>query len=130
MKNTQTTLAAFVENAREKLRSGTFTERDLDLLQELLRRLTGKTRQRLLYLHAREPSVTADVIAMAEHDPARDEPDRLRTRADWQYNSVLDAMRDGWQVIHFPNQLAPFDDRETDVVGFEFILQKLEASDD
>ena len=124
----QGTLKAWMKTAREKVRGRTLSEDDLDALESITR--TAKVRQRLLYLHAREPSVTAEVIAMAEHDPASDQPDLLRTRTDWLYNSVLDAMRDGWQVIHFPNQLAPFDDRETDVVGFEFILQKLEVSHD
>ena len=32
---------------------------------------------------------------------------------------------DGWQVIQFPNQLAPFDDREIDILGYEFILQQM-----
>ena len=39
-----------------------------------------------------------------------------------------DAVLDGWQVVHFPQQLAPFDDREIDVLGYEFVLQKLEES--
>jgi hypothetical protein len=29
-------------------------------------------------------------------------------------------------VIHFPQQMAPFDDRELDYAGYEFILQKIE----
>jgi hypothetical protein len=124
----QATLKTWLDSARKKVRNGTFNEHDLDVLDALAQ--ASKVRQRLLYLHARESSVTAEVIAMAEHDPASNQPDLLRTRTDWLYNSVLDAMRDGWQVVHFPNQLAPFDDRETDIVGFEFILQKLEVSHD
>ena len=36
----------------------------------------------------------------------------------------------GWRVVHFPQQRAPFDDREIDVLGQEFILEKLEEFDD
>jgi len=33
-------------------------------------------------------------------------------------------------VIQFPDQRAPFDDREIDILGYEFILQKLEEYDE
>lgn len=79
-------------------------------------------RQRLLYLHAREPSVRSEVIGWAKHPSA--EPDsESRERP---YGSVLAAIEDGWRAIHFPQQLAPFDDRDLDLVGYEFILEKLE----
>jgi len=115
----------WIAEARARLRAGQFAETDLDALEE---RLGRPLRQRLLYLHAREPVVTAAVIAMAEHDPASSAPPPGPVREDWPYDTVLDAMRDGWQVVHFPQQMAPFDDRETDIAGFEFILQKWEPS--
>ena len=46
------------------------------------------------------------------------------------YLNVHDAIVDGWRVVHFPQQRAPFDDREIDVLGQEFILEKLEEFDD
>lgn len=79
-------------------------------------------RQRLLYLHAREPSVRSEVIGWAEHpgeEPGGEAPER-------PYRSVLAAIEDGWRAIHFPQQLAPSDDRELDLVGYEFILEKIE----
>ena len=48
---------------------------------------------------------------------------------DMPYASVFDAILDGWRVIHFPQQRAPYDDREIDVIGYEFILEKIEAYD-
>jgi len=79
-------------------------------------------RQRLLYLHAREPSVRSEVIGWAEH-PGEEPGGESRERP---YPSVLAAIEDGWRALHFPQQLAPFDDRELDLVGYEFILEKLE----
>ena len=92
--------------------------------------MAARRMQKLLYLHTRDPVVTSPVIAMAEHDPARDDPPPGPIREEWPYDTVMDAMRDGWQVVHFPQQLAPFDDVETDLAGYEFILQKLETVDD
>jgi hypothetical protein len=40
---------------------------------------------------------------------------------------VHGAIVDGWQVVQFPHLQAPFDDSDLDVVGYEFILQKMEV---
>lgn len=122
----QIVIESWIETARAKLREGTLSEADLDALQSLLRARPPRLRQRLLYLHARDPSVTEEVIAWAEH-PGTD-PGAMPVERP--YATVLEAMEDGWQIIHFPQQLAPFDDRETDIVGYEFILQKLEVLDE
>lgn len=97
---------------------------DLQQLRAVLQRATP--RQRLLYLHTRAPSITATVIGMAQHEPVRDGCDTLHTRTEWPYATVHEAIVDGWQVIHFPNLMAPYDDRELSYVGYEFVLQKLE----
>ena len=106
--------------ARRRLGDGAFCTADLDELDSILH--GNSPRQRLLYLHARDPSVTADVIGWAEHpgeDPGGVDPVR-------PYATVVAAIQDGWRAIHFPQQLAPFDDRETDLVGYEFILERFD----
>lgn len=118
------TLESWLETAQSKLANGGVTAADLDALRQALNR--AQPRQRLLYLHARGPSVTAPIIGMAEHEPIAGVKDTIRTRTNWPYNTVQEAMIDGWQVIHFPQQMAPFDDRELDYAGYEFILQKIE----
>lgn len=104
--------------------TGTPLPADLQQLRNILQ--NSVQRQRLLYLHTRAPSITAAVIGMAQHEPVRGGNDTLRTRTDWPYETVHDAIVDGWQVIHFPNLMAPYDDRELSYVGYEFVLQKLE----
>lgn len=85
-------------------------------------------RQRLLYLHARTPSVFSEVLGFTPIEPIKGyRPEIVATEQDWPYNTVHDAMIDGWQVIQFPHLQAPFDDRDLDVVGYEFILQKMEV---
>ena len=117
---------AWLDNAREKFDRGTLEKSDLDQLWKTVQSVTHDLRQRLLYVHTREPSVHSEIIGMAEHEPVVGQRDRLRTREDWPYGTVQEAMADGWHVIHFPNLMAPFDDREVDFVGYEFILQKME----
>lgn len=118
------TLESWLETAQSKLSNGGVTAADLDSLRQALK--NAQPRQRLLYLHARGPSVTAPIIGMAEHEPIAGAKDVIRTRTNWPYNTVQEAMIDGWQVIHFPQQMAPFDDRELDYAGYEFVLQKIE----
>lgn len=90
-----------------------------------------QTRQRLLYLHAGHPNIRSNVIAAALHEPVPGAVTQLDPLApELPYKSVFEAILDGWRVIHFPDQRAPFDDREIDIVGYEFILEKREVYDD
>ena len=88
-------------------------------------------RQRLLYLHASMPSLHAPVVAAAMHEPVAGALTQIDPLvADPPYDSVAAAIVDGWRVVHFPNQRSPFEDREIDIVGYEFILEKLELYGD
>jgi hypothetical protein len=119
-----TALWNVIGRLRERLREGTLDAADLEALEARLLAFAGRPRrQRLLYLHAREPSVTSEVIGWAQH-PGSNAGAEAGERP---YATVLAAIEDGWQAIHFPQQMGPVDDRETDLVGFEFILQRLEA---
>ncbi len=87
-------------------------------------------RQRLLYLHGRSPSVFSDILGYTPIEPI--DGYRVEISAeeqDWPYHTVHDAIVDGWQVVQFPQLQAPFDDSGLDVVGYEFILQKMEEFD-
>ena len=121
------TLAAWVEQARTKLENGALKAEDLDELLHSARQKRPTQRQRLLYLHATTPSPRARVIGMALHEPVRGSVTDITTeKIDWPYRTVHDAIIDGWQIIHFPDQRANFDDREIDILGYEFVLHKLE----
>jgi hypothetical protein len=43
---------------------------------------------------------------------------------EWPYKSVLDAMKDGWRVISFPNLALLMDPVQPQSLGCEFILEK------
>ena len=118
----------WIDEARTKLKDGGIQGGDLDQLYQIINTNRVHTRQWLLYLHAATPGIRSQVIGMALHEPIEGSVTEIVTEEqDWLYNTVHDAILDGWQVIHFPNQRTEFDDREIDILGYEFILQRLEA---
>lgn len=120
----------WIAGARTKLENGSFQTDDLDQLHRMISANRTHTRQRLLYLHTATPSIRSQVIGMALHEPVHGSVTEIMTEEqEWEYNTVHDAILDGWQVIHFPDQRTEFDDREIDILGYEFILQKLEGYD-
>lgn len=126
----------WLRDARAKLHEGALQAKDLDQLAEVLEQdqhpdlSPAGRRQRLMYLHAVDPSIHASVIGMALHEPVAGGEEKIGQRDEWPYATVHEAIQDGWQVIHFPNQLVGFDDREIDILGYEFILQKWSNSND
>ena len=121
---------AWVARAQTKLQNGGLDAADLDELLQAVR--TGRIlRQRLLYLHAATPGIRSQVIGMALHEPTPGSVTQIEAEPQaWPYKTVHDAILDGWQVVHFPDQRTSFDDCEIDILGYEFILQKLEAYDE
>lgn len=81
-------------------------------------------RQDILYLQAARSSPESQVAGMMLIEDGKlsdgpPDPD------DWPYQTVLDAVRDGWRIISFPNMaLLTVDDKEFYGLGFEFILER------
>lgn len=87
-----------------------------------------QSRQRLLYLHARTPNVFSDILGYTPIEPVAGYRVEITAgELDWPYRTVHDAIVDGWQIVQFPHLQAPFSDQDLDVVGYEFILQKMEV---
>ncbi|MBT5059364.1 MAG: hypothetical protein HOM68_22665 [Gemmatimonadetes bacterium] len=90
----------------------------------------SQPRQRLLYLHARTPNVFSDIVALTQIEPVAGYRVEISAESvEWPYKSVHQAIVDGWQIVQFPYLQAPFDDRDLDMVGYEFILQRMEVID-
>ena len=82
----------------------------------------GTGQQELLYLQASHTSVAAQVIGISQVQDG--EVVEQHPGDPWPYDTVLDAMRDGWRVVQFPNlALMPDENRPTGL-GCEFILEK------
>ena len=81
-------------------------------------------RQDVLYLQAVTTSPGAAVVGMLliEDGELREGPPNPD---DWPYQTVLDAVRDGWRIISFPNMaLLAVDEKEFYGLGAEFILER------
>ena len=113
-----------IEQWLAKLRAGTLVEEDL---QQALNRLNdngaGVTcHQRLLYLQTGSTGVDSEVLGMALVEngqivEAPDDPD------EWPYDTVLEAMADGWRVVKFPEMALLLQEDKTFGFGCEFILE-------
>tara|TARA_Y100000814_G_scaffold266542_1_gene220450 strand:+ start:675 stop:941 length:267 start_codon:yes stop_codon:yes gene_type:complete len=85
-------------------------------------------KQRLLYLscestHPQSPTVSAAFYEPIEGSVTEIDP----TMKELAYNSVHEAVIDGWRIVHFPDQRGSED---MDIIGYQFILEKMEQFDD
>jgi len=118
------------DQAKFDLAAGALTEAQLDELMHAALCGPAQVRQRLLYIHAAQPSVRSPLISSASHEPVPGSITQIDPLVEeLPYGCVFDAILDGWRVVQFPDQRAPFEDREIDIIGYEFILEKLEAYD-
>ncbi|MCJ8331534.1 MAG: hypothetical protein HRT89_09395 [Lentisphaeria bacterium] len=114
------TVQEWIKSARAR---GSVSSENLDELERLN---NSSLRQALLYLHASGPNIQLPVIGSALHPAKIDYTSGgIDPGSSCPYQTVHEAMLDGWKVIHFPQQNAPFEDREIDLIGFEFILEKM-----
>jgi hypothetical protein len=119
-------VSTWMGRARKQAENGGVTAAALEELERLIG-TRSVVRQRLLYLHAATPSIRSSVIGIALHEPVPGSVTQLEPEpGEFPYATVHEAILDGWQLLQCPDQRAPFDDREIDILGYEFILQKLE----
>ncbi len=107
-----------------EFQQGTLTEASLRVgIAEIVGAENPK-RQDVLYLQAVTTSPGAAVVGMllVEDGELREGPPNPD---DWPYQTVLDAVRDGWRIISFPNMaLLTVDEKEFYGLGAEFILER------
>ena len=110
-----------VETCIDELKQGTLTEKGLRRIAEVADE--ARAMQDILYLHTAANSPIAEVLAMriVENGEISDGPE---DPADWPYQSVLEAIRDEWRVVKFPELALMMDESRTYSLGFEFILER------
>jgi hypothetical protein len=107
------------ELRRGELTEARLSQRITDLIQQ-----NGQKRQDILYLQARNTSPESQVVGMMMIEDGK-RSDCLPAPEDWPYQAVLDAVKDGWRIISFPNMaLLAVDEKEVYGLGFEFILER------
>ena len=112
------------EACLEKFRNGTLAEADLQgLLTAVEKAAIRPNRQSLLYVYARNNSVTSPAlsISLLEEGKGRE---GLDPKGEFIYKSAYEAMQDGWRVIKFPEMTLAMDEQNTYGLGFEFILER------
>ena len=110
-----------LEACIEALRRGELTEARL---REVIETLDATPNcQDLLYLQAGGTSPASGVHGMliVQDGQISEGPPNPE---DWPYKTVLDAVRDGWRIIQFPNLALLMDESRTYGLGCEFILEK------
>ena len=92
----------------------------------------GALRQKLLVLYAANSSPDTDVVAWSLYDGTSDQTYEATGEAVPPYATVVDAMRDGWRVIKYPDLRPPSPGQEYDLsyLEFEFVLSLLQNSQD
>ena len=119
-------IAIKLDQGIAELRAGTLQESTLAAIREELRSARN-ARQDLLYVQAAGTALDTQVIGMrmvtdGELSDDADDPD------DWPYQTVLDAIRDGWRIIEFPNLALLLDESRTYAYGAEFVLEKIRSA--
>lgn len=84
-------------------------------------------RQQLLFLSVANPNPTSGVVAWSQFDGTGRAHAMAGDSDTPPYETVLDAMRDGWRVLQVPQLLAAATGQEhqTAFLKFEYVLEKL-----
>lgn len=113
-----------IETLVAELQQGTLTETSLREGVADIVGVDNPKQQDILYLQAVTTSPGAAVVGMllVEDGELREGPPDPE---DWPYQTVIEAVRDGWRIISFPNMaLLTVDEKEFYGLGAEFILER------
>ena len=109
-----------IDQVLERFRRGQLTEDSLR--QALENRLTAPRRQDLLYIECSSTAVNSSILGM--NLVCNAEIVSPASRGEWAYANVLDAIRDGWRIIQFPEMALMMVEERNMGLGCEFVLEK------
>lgn len=113
-----------VEECREKLKSGTLKDEELQGVLEAIDSGAKKPRkQSLLYVYAGGNSVHSSPLSMSIIEDGKDRQG-INEKGEFIYRTAYEAMQDGWRVIKFPEVTLAMDEQNTYGLGFEFVLER------
>jgi len=88
-------------------------------------------KQRILYLSSESTDPKSPTISQALHEPFKDDIVEIDpTSKGLDYKTVHEAVVDGWRIVHFPDQRSSIANTEEEIIGFQFILEKMENLND
>ncbi len=117
----QSEIRQWIAESRKKLEGNGLDDGDLDRLEAVLE---DPSPPKIMYLTARSTNMRSGIVGWVEFVPG--EKPKLKLPGDEPpYDSVLEAVADGWRVVQYPiPKLYEYKDLENDYVGFDFILEK------
>ena len=84
-------------------------------------------KQRILYLSAESTDPKSPTLSQALHEPLNNDIVEIDpTSKGLDYKTVHEAVVDGWRIVHFPDQRSSNPSSEEEIIGFQFILEKIE----
>jgi hypothetical protein len=88
-------------------------------------------RQKLLFLYSYNSNLDSKAIAWSIYDGAGKEKPSLAAQSPPPYESVLNAMEDGWRVMQIPQLKTdiPGQEYKTSYLEYEYVLEKIEDHD-
>jgi hypothetical protein len=122
---TMHTISDWLREKRSKHAAGRLTDADFEELQALL---SDTPRQQLLYLQATSTSPLSRVVGAAHFVPGERHDDYTLDPSDFPYETVMQAVEEGWRIVQFPVPPTGFSDQGLDYLGFEFVLERYERA--
>ena len=103
----------------EELRAGTLTESKLRGISD-----SRLLKQDLLYVQSRSTALDYEIhgFKIVEDGVISD---GSRNPDEWPYQTVLEAINDGWRIIRFPDQTLIMDESRSYGLACEFILERI-----
>ena len=85
-------------------------------------------RQQILLLYAGTSCLSSKVVGWSFYDGTGKGDEKYESFETPPFETVLDAMKDGWRVIQVPVLTPPLPghEKKADYLKFEFVLERLE----
>jgi hypothetical protein len=90
--------------------------------------MAGNLRQKVLVLYLDTSALDSNVRGWSIYDGTGKEAHTTGDSFEAPYTTGLDALKEGWRVIQFPQLIPPYPGEEysTSFMKYEFIFEKLE----
>jgi len=90
--------------------------------------MASALRQKVLVLYLKTSALDSNVCGWAIYDGTGKDSHTTGDSFEAPYPTGLDALKDGWRVIQFPQLIPPYPGEEltTSFMKYEFIFEKLE----
>jgi hypothetical protein len=109
-----------LQRCLDRFRAGALSEADFETALDLVDR---RRKQSILYIQAPTTYPHDMVIGMSIYEKDKDFEDVDET-GKFLYQTIDEALEDGWRIIKFPEVALVLDDQNTCGLGYEFVLER------